>query len=457
MPAREQPAAVAETRLHNAYGVIDVPVPQMQKVRYVFKITSAKNVRLPYAVAVNGKVMAAFATTNRRVDGSGGHIDVQVLRGSRVALYLNSDAHPSYRKQPVYEVRVGTRDVEVVITEKPGRHTDPDAPVRKAQEPGAAPDAVDRYTAPLTGDIWMKVSHQYTADEVEALMPTGTAKEVIAAVKSIYAPLKTARLDIAIPAQDGKEQKKLSVTFLDSENPRQNITRYSLLEDGLTRVHPGGYAALFNAALESDIPSIRLTSCWRPMLGSIAHRAGLGLDVDYVGEVRMNRQELRLRKGDGDDRDNVTDAEVERFQEFERADDDHRKAGRQLESANAEKRKAEAELRRATGDKRATLPNNHVVMERLRNAVVAAEDASNKRRDALQVWQREMKAGEPTSVRSFRMSLLKCSCVGQLFDPWYMDANTKDQMEPELNTQMTGNETLHSHHLHVTVHEPSIL
>lgn len=38
-----------------------------------------------------------------------------------------------------------------------------------------------------------------------------------------------------------------------------------------------------------------------------------------------------------------------------------------------------------------------------------------------------------------------------------MNANTKGGQEPEPNMQMSGNETLHAHHLHVTVYEPKIL
>ncbi|MFZ5521928.1 MAG: hypothetical protein ACOZD0_12080 [Pseudomonadota bacterium] len=457
MPARQAPDLIGQTQLNNHGGIRDVQAPVMRKVTYVFRATSSTNLRIPYAVAVDGRVLDEFAHQTRRVSGSSGRIELTARRGARVALYLNSDAHPSYRTQPVYSVTVGARDMVVTITEKTGRHADADTPTLAPAASGAAAPQVDRYTAPLTGDIWMRISHRYTADEVDALVPTGTAKEVIAAIKSIYEPLKTAKLDITIPAQADKEQKKLAVTFLDSDNPRQNITRYSLLEDGLTRVHPGGYAALFNAALENGIPSIRLTSCWRPMLGSIAHRAGLGLDVDYVGDVRMNRQELRQRKGDGDDADNVTDAEVERFRAFERAADDQRRAQRRLDSVAAEVRKAEAELRRATGNKAATLPEEHILVKAERGARSALNTASEKVAEARRAWKMEADAGEPNSVRGFRSSLLRCRCVGQLFDPWYMESNTQDRAEPEPNLQKTSNETLHSHHLHVTVHEPSIL
>lgn len=64
---------------------------------------------------------------------------------------------------------------------------------------------------------------------------------------------------------------------------------------------------------------------------------------------------------------------------------------------------------------------------------------------------------EPSHVRQYRVSLLKCACVRQLFAPWFIDANVKDHLEPEPNKQMTANETLHSHHLHITVDDPKIL
>lgn len=72
-------------------------------------------------------------------------------------------------------------------------------------------------------------------------------------------------------------------------------------------------------------------------------------------------------------------------------------------------------------------------------------------------WNAERDANEPAKVKLFRASLLHCTCVVQLFDPWYMDANTKAGQNPEPNMQKTSNETLHAHHLHVTVFEPKIL
>ncbi|MFX8766453.1 hypothetical protein ABTM49_19705, partial [Acinetobacter baumannii] len=73
--------------------------------RFVFRTSLS----MPYAVAVNGKVLAAFKDRPKRTDDK---IPLVVDAGQSVALYLNSDAHPAYRQHPVYEVMVGDDDVE---------------------------------------------------------------------------------------------------------------------------------------------------------------------------------------------------------------------------------------------------------------------------------------------------------------------------------------------------------
>jgi hypothetical protein len=331
--------------------------------------------------------------------------------------------------------------------------------------PGAAPakgkteSEVDEYTAPLTGDIWMKVSHKYSSAEVEARMPAGTAKEVVSAIKSIYDGLASAKLKIVIAAQAGKAAQSVEVSFDDSANPQSNIVTYSLLEDGLTRVHPAGYAALFNAAIDQSISSLNVTSCWRPLLGSIAHRAGLGLDVNYVGKTRMNREELRkaflgkkpAKKGDADDKDNVTDAEIKAFGEYEDAIGLNKKAQAELQAANkalteANKSKDAAKIAEATAAQI--------------EASEKAKAAAANERSAQESWNDERDSGEPDDVKNFRTSLLKCACVQQLFDPWFLDTNARDKTEPFPNMQRgasTSNERLHAHHLHITVQEPKIL
>ena len=82
----------------------------------------------------------------------------------------------------------------------------------------------------------MKISHEYTADEVDGLMPSGTSAEVITAVKSIYTGLSSKSLSLVTIATEEKASKKVDVTFDDSNNPKDNINKdYDLLAKGLKR------------------------------------------------------------------------------------------------------------------------------------------------------------------------------------------------------------------------------
>ena len=437
-----KPASTGQTQPGKAGSLTAVPLAPPRRVTYIFNATSSSNLRIPYAVAVNGAAQAAFSHKPRRVDGSAGKIETFVEQGSKVSLFLNSDAHPHYRKEPVYEVAVGDNDIVVNVTEKSGKHSDSDKPVLQKAKAGEIP-AVDRYAAPLTGDIWMKVSHKYQAAEVDALVEAGTSEAVKAAVKSIYSGLASSTLSITEPAAAANASPKITpkparsvkVTFNDSNNPKDNINAYKLLSDGLPRVHPAGYAAMFTAALDNGIESLIVSSCWRPMLGSIAHRAGLGLDVSALGKTTLNRQELRsafegqkpAKKGDGNDSDNVSDAEVIKFGEYETAIVANKRARTEREAAQkalvaAQKGKDAAAIAKAT--------------ERRDVAVVAVQDTAAAEARTGREWNKERDAAEPTNARLFRASLLKCRCIEQIFDPWYMDANTRDAEPPEANMQL---------------------
>jgi ubiquitin len=459
--AQASPAATSQTKANNAGGVTTVSVTPKRKITYVFNATSSANLSIPFALAIDGSVLAAYADKPKRVLGAGGKIEVMVDQGQKVSLFLNSDAHPDYRKSAVYAVIAGERNAVVRITEKSGKHPDADTPVKQSdKDPKVeAAKAEDTYAALLTGDIWMKVSHKYASSEVDALVPAETTAEVTAAVKSIYDGLGAATLKIAVAAKVGQPARALDVKFEDSANPKSNIVSYSLLTDGLTRVHPAGYAALFNSALDNSITSLNVTSCWRPMLGSIAHRAGLGLDVNFVGGTRMNRQELRnafdgkkpARKGDGNDTDNVSDAEVTTFGAYE----DSIVAGKRIRTEQTAAKQALDAAKKTNNAAKVT-----AAQVRSDTATQAAKDASDDELQARDAWNKARNVAEPADARLFRASLLKCICVRQLFDPWFMDENTQDATAPAPNMQRgssTSNERLHSHHLHVTVHEPKIL
>lgn len=447
-----RPVAATATKPNHYGQVTAVTVAPKRRVTYVFFVGSTSSLMMPYAVSVNGRVLAAFKDKPKRVACAGSDkIELFVDQGDSVSLYLNSDAHPSYREHAVYKVVAGERDVLVKVTEKPGKYSELDTPVLQPQPDvnQGAERKVDVYAAPLTGDIWLKISHVYSPGEVDALVPAGTSAAVLAAVKSIYAVLPSAQLLVSEAPNGDRPGRRLSVRFIDSNNPKQNITAYDPLKDGLTRVHPGGFAALLNAAFDNGIESLRVTSCWRPMLGSIAHRAGLGLDVDYIGSAWINREELREGKAGGKDSPHVSDEEVKRFKEYERSTEALEEADKNVVAA-----------RKAIEAKGLTAEEKVAARERLRVAREAQSSAQLAEKKAEDLWIAERDANEPISVSRYRASLLRCSCVAQLFDPWVLDIDTGDGVAPQNNLQKgskTSLDRLHAHHLHITVREPKIL
>lgn len=92
----------------------------------------------------------------------------------------------------------------------------------------------------------------------------------------------------------------------------------------------------------------------------------------------------------------------------------------------------------------------------LEEAKEKAKKAQQAKNTATRDWNEERDKNEPAKVKGYRASLSKCKCVSQIFDPWFMDANTQDQIAAKPNEQRDANEKLHAHHLHITVHEPKI-
>jgi hypothetical protein len=171
--------------------------------------------------------------------------------------------------------------------------------------------------------------------------------------------------------------------------------------------------------------------------------------VNYVGGTRMNRQILRDDKAD--DAKNVTAEEKKLFKEFLAAKEEQAKADQAVEEAQKNVKKFNKD------------PAKLLLAEAEQEQVkVALKDATEKRNTAEEAWTKELEKNQPASVKLFRGSLIKCTCVNQLFDPWYMDDNTHDKIAPVPNTQTKkgkeeSNETLHAHHLHITVVEKKIL
>lgn len=440
--ARTTPAFSSQTKLDNEITT-DVKVVAKRTVTYIFHVNSAKNLSIPYAVAISGRVQDEFKNKPKQVSGARGKIVVRnVDPGSQVTLFLNSDAHPNYRRNPVYPATPGDQDVIVEIEEKRGKHSDTDVPVRVKS---TVAENVDNYKAYLTGDIWMKISHKYSSDEVASLLPSGINAAIKEAVIKIYDGLTQTSLEINISREGGGNKKTVLVTFDDGENARANIAHgYDFLKEGLTRVHPAGYAAVFCAAIDTGINKVAMSSAWRPMLGSIAHRAGLGLDINYVGSIKLNRE--KLRKAEATDTGSVSQAEQTLFAALESA---------KKQQAVAKKATATAEMEAANAKNE---PEKLILAkQKMKEARQAGELAEENRKNAEAAWNAERDKNEPDAVRRFRASLMKSRSVSQLFDPWFMDSDSHDDVPAVPNMQLSENEKLHAHHLHITVHETKIL
>jgi hypothetical protein len=433
--------------------VTTVRVGARCRLTYEFdtRATSA-SLALPYVVAIDGEVQPEYADRpgalrNKRT------IDLVVKPGSRVALFLNSDVHPRHRRNPVYEVQVGKHDVLVKITERRGRISHERATLRTpACQPGATPGRrLEVYEAALTGDIWMQISHLYTAAEADALLPPDTAPAVRAAVRSIYTGLTRPELIVNFPASDAGSGMRLRVEFRDEmqDNVRQNTTHCPWLTGILPRTHPCAYAALLTEAHAAGVSSVAVTSAWRPSFGSIAHRAGLGLDITYIEgdgqRVFVNR--ASLTQDSAPRNDNVSEREKLLWRE-------HQVAKARLTGSKNEREAAQRRL-----DQNRDPGRIAQLAQELAHAEHRLEAASSCERKASEEWNKERDRNEPELIRKLRGRLGKNKFVEQLFDPWYMDANTADNLPAVPNEQRrtNPNERVHNNHLHLTVREPKIL
>lgn len=417
-------------------AVISVPVNPKVSVCYEFD-TSATNstLELPYAVAINGQVQNQYASKPALLKTSR-KIQLKVDAGSTVSLYLNSDAHPAWRTRPVYDVRLASVDVLIRVREVKGRLPNV-KPVIGSPICVSSPEGrpLEIYSAQLTGDIWMSVSHLYSLAEADSLLPTDALPAVRTAIRKIFHGLTEARLQIDFGSASSGEASSLHLKFLGSSDVVENVSVCPLLTSEIPRTHPLAYVALITEAYRSGISEISISSGWRPTLGSIVHRAGLGLDVYFIAsaatKIKLNRAALINPKGAS--RDNVSPDEASLFNKHLAAQARQASAKRQLDKL---KNKDGADAEEAKK--------------------LYAEESYEATR-AKNAWEAELRKTEPEIVHQFRSRLTSNKHVSQLLDPWYLDFRTNDQVPGDINQQCTPVEKLHNNHLHITINEPKIL
>lgn len=396
-------AAVAVTN-DRPNSHVDVPYPTQRLVTYEFqtKVTDLKRLAYLPVVIHKGKPYCLPGFEKPRRLPPDLTITFYVDEGDRVALYLGSEAKEGYRSRWFYEVPVEDRAVHVLIQEKRGRHPDSDTP-QYIRESGTE----HYYTAVLTGDIWQQMSHVYTAQEVEQLL-SELPKPTREALRRIYdGSLQGPPFRLDVPWTNG-QVIHLSWKQDAANNAFQNIhAPVDERKDILPRVHPGCYAALLKAAVDAQIDTLEISSGWRPMLGSVAHRMGFALDV-----VAISRRGQRSRM-------------------FHPITEEEEKAKKAVAAAKENL-------------DRATKANDQAWKK-------AAEEQLKK---AKATYVQVACKLEPDAVRAFRAALARDRRVRQIFDPWYIESNTEDKDPPTLNHLETKLETTHQDHLHITINHP---
>lgn len=420
-------------------------VGQRYSVCYTFDTSATRaDLLLPYAVAVNGQILTEFAPRAARLDRNKRRICVTARQGDKVALYLNSDAWPQFRRHPVYAVTVDKRDILVEVVEKLGRDASALAPLKDPYPRPSGPGGgtLDAYQARLTGDVWLLVSHKYTEEEARLCLPAGVDATIAEAVLGIYRGLTAPRLSASFPARGNAAALKIDIECEpgSDDNARANITSFNLLRDGLARVHPHAYVALLNGARAAGLTRLGISSGWRPMIGSIEHRIGLALDTNYIDNpghhVAINR--VALTKDGASGQENVSDQERALYKKYLEAVHQSDLMRQQYSAASV---KVQYDASPENVKERDTA--------RLRSEV-SGEHASNSLKD----WNQERNRTESTLIKTLRAALHKDDSVRQLLDPWYIDLNTHSSAAATPNMQRNALEKLHANHLHITMAEP---
>ncbi|WP_028100544.1 hypothetical protein [Pseudoduganella violaceinigra] len=378
---------------------------------------SGKNLRgLPYFIAIMDGNKATPLYEGQRVQllGDPNKIRQKIPFGKQAALFLGSDAKAKYRTKPLFQVTAdaGLTDVVVKINETEGKDYDAGLEVPALKDENGTKKV---YQAALYGNTWLNFSHKYTADEA-AEMTKEASSDVQKAVISIYKGEPQAadnKITLEVRKPNGTMMKIIwpSDAF---DNCKRNVTLITNMEsakrEAMPRVHPNTYQAFMQAAFEMDAQELEVNSGWRPMLGSVLHRIGVGLDV---GRIRVAGSDRQYRRS-------ATTAESH-----------YSALKKEKATLSAKKNRTEAEEQRL-------------------NAIKVEEpDAAKKALDAIS-------ANEHSDLKTFTSKLRGNTEVRQTFDPWQMEDNTADKAAPAPNMLKTGNEVLHRNHLHITVFDEEL-
>jgi hypothetical protein len=370
---------------------------------------------LPYFVAEMSGSSGKALVENQRVHlMRDNKIRQKVPFGKEVALYLGNDAKLKYHTTPLFRVKAeeGLTDIVIKIVETRGPKYDES---RELPHDEIITGTKKTFSAVLYGQTWMKFSHKFTGTEASA-EGADEIPEIVTAMQQIYTGCPTASTASISLLVNKPNRKAMKIIWPKAafENCIENIATVVTLEDAkneiIPRVHPQTYKAFLKAAFELDAEELEINSGWRPMLGSVLHRIGVGLDV---GRIKAAGENNTFRRA-------ATAAETEYF-----------KLISEKRVLSAKKTLTDEETKRL-------------------NEITAIE--SSKAMAATSA----IHDNESEILRSFTKKLRINGDVKQTFDPWEMDVNTGDTTPAIPNRLVTGNEVLHKTHLHITVRDSEL-
>lgn len=346
--------------------------------------------------------------------------------GITVGICIGVDSKSRFRRYPLWSITIGDNDAVLDIFETYGRNASNDkatSQLTHTQGTASRNCTTDYYSGRLTGNIWLRSTHPFTPADVDALTLDQVTPAMKTALKKIYAgglDLQGSNFALDIPHDEsGLNTVRFYWQAGDNANCRDNISGVDLRADVPVRVHPAAYAAAARAAFEAKVKQIDLSSSWRPMLGSMGHRNGLALDMNWLRGAQvlhLNRDGLTR----GQQKDTISQEEQDAYKEMEEAE---------KELAIARRSGSQTQIESA----------------------IEAEVAAKRQ------WARAVEKNQPTMLNSFRNALLEAKpLVSQVLDPWYMERNSRDSQPPIPNQQKDDLEKLHRHHLHITIQDPEL-
>ncbi|AJX14650.1 hypothetical protein [Burkholderia ubonensis] len=169
----------------------------------------------------------------------------------------------------------------------------------------AKPGASDEYFGYLNGDLWLKLSHEFTDDEIAQLCPPETLSRTAigssaqggspqsvtvdwsTTLRPIYGAGENSRSMDSFNVQISALGITLKFAARAVANAINTSTR-TTVQQALRRTSPRAFAAILKAAWRLNIDTVDLSSSWRPMLGSRLHKMGVGLDVTQIVDSAEN-------------------------------------------------------------------------------------------------------------------------------------------------------------------------